>query len=120
MTRLRAVLIVILVLATLPWRAHLSVDVVGLPMASAAVVEPASQDEGPAVVAVGQAAKAVTLPPPCPGPKLPGSVCSSPVAILPGETVLPSPPGAGRHLTAEIRLGDLWQPDGPSDPPRPC
>ena len=120
MTRLRAVLIVILVLATLPWRAHLSVGVVGLAMASAAVLEPATQDEGPAVAPVGKAAKAFTMPPPCPGPKLPGSVCSTPVAILPGETVLPSSPGPGHHRAADVSRGDLWQPDGPSDPPRPC
>lgn len=120
MIRLRAVLIVILVLATLPWRAHLSVGVVAEPMAAAAVLEPASQDEVASVASVGQAAKAVTVPAPCPGPKLPGSVCSSPVAILPGETVLPSPPGTGRYLAADISRGDLWQPDGPSDPPRAC
>ncbi len=120
MTRVRAVLIVILVLAMLPWRAHLSVGMVGVPMASATVLEPVSQDADLAVAAVGPAAKAFPVPPPCPGPKLPGSACSSPVAILPGETVLPSPPGRGTHLAEDTSRDDLWQPDGPSDPPRPC
>lgn len=122
MSRLRAALIVILILATLPWRAHLGAGafLARAPMASAAGVELSPQDDPPVIAAEGQAAKAYLMPTTCPGPKLPGSVCSSPVAILPGEASLPLPPGRGLHLAADLRLMDIWHPEGPSDPPRSC
>ena len=117
MSRLRPFLIVLLVLATLPWRAHL---VVAGPVAVGPSLEAASEDGAPVSAAEDQGAKAFALNLPCPGPKLPGSVCSSPLAILPSEASLPAPPASGPPVAAETRHRDLWQPEDQTDPPRSC
>lgn len=118
-------MIVCLVLATLPWRAYLGAGVgAAAAIATPAVAVAASLDRLPEterpVTIDSDAARPVALTVPCPGPKLPGSVCPAPVAILPGEAVLPVRPGSDIQIAAETVSRDLWQPERPRDPPRSC
>lgn len=113
MKPLRALLLVLLVVAVLPWGAFASAHAVPVPGdtqrdASTQIMDIPTQNE----------AAAIGLQRRCHGPALPGSPCQPDHVLLPVQDAMPERGSAVVLRLKAGRAGSGLPPSGPLDPPR--
>lgn len=109
MMLLRALLVMVLVLAVMPWGAF-ATEVARLDRAAATAPEATPLDR--------QAGAELTLSRRCPGPALPGAPCHPDAGLLPGAMTAPGSEAARTRAPAAILPQEGGGPQRILDPPR--